>query len=171
MKVHLIGFMGSGKTTVGRLLADRLGLAFYDLDQLIEASQQKTVKEIFAEAGEPEFRRIERDLLAQTRFLADAVIATGGGTFTFDDNIAFIKSEGVSIFLDVPFETILGRIGDKGPTRPLFRDEASAQRLYQYRTKYYKMADHTIEIDPADTAEAVASRLADWLSSRFESKQ
>lgn len=159
MKIYLIGFMGAGKTTVGRLLAEQLSVPFYDLDQLIEAAQGRSVRDIFEQAGESEFRRIERDLLAKTRFLTDAVVATGGGTFTFDENVFFIKSEGVSVFLDAPFDVIDRRIADKAATRPLFRDRDSALRLYQYRARYYRMADHTIAIAPDERPEAVVARV------------
>ena len=159
MKFFLIGFMAAGKTTIGRLLAEKLGIPFYDLDQLIEASQGCTVREIFERAGEAEFRRIERDLLLKTRFLSDAVIATGGGTFTFEENVFFIKSEGTSIHLDVPFEVVKRRIGDKASTRPLFRDDESTLKLYQYRAKYYKMADRVVEISDNDPPESVVDRI------------
>jgi shikimate kinase len=158
MKIFLIGFMGCGKTTIGRLLAERLGVAFYDLDQLIEAAEGISVREIFERSGEAAFRSVERDLLRQTRFLSDAVIATGGGTFAFDDNVMFIKSEGISIHLSVPFEVIQQRIGEKAPTRPLFRDEEAALKLFQYRSKYYRMADRTFEVSEADTPDRIVAR-------------
>lgn len=159
MKIYLIGFMAAGKTTIGRILAERLSVPFYDLDQLIEAAQGCSVREIFERAGEVEFRRIERDLLVKTRFLADAVIATGGGTFTFEENVFFIKSEGMSVHLSVPFDVLKRRIGDKAPTRPLFRDDESTLKLYQYRAKYYKMADRVVEISENDPPEVVVDRI------------
>lgn len=159
MKVYLIGFMGAGKTTIGRLLAERLGIAFYDLDQLIEAAQGRSVREIFEMAGETDFRRVERDLLQKTHFLGPSVIATGGGTFTFDENVFFIKNEGISVHLDVSFDVIAGRIMGKAPTRPLFRDVESASRLYQYRSRYYRMADHSIIVEADETPESVVARI------------
>src|SRR5512139_1403831 len=99
MKVYLVGFMGAGKTTVGRELAARLDCPFFDLDELVEASENLRIKEIFAAHGEPYFRKRERDVLRATKHLDRAVIATGGGTFTFEENIQFIKAEGVSVYL------------------------------------------------------------------------
>ena len=95
MKIYLVGFMGSGKTTIGRELAARIDAPFFDLDELIESAEKMSIKEIFAQQGEPYFRKRERDLLRSTRHLESAVIATGGGTFTFDENIQFIQSEGL----------------------------------------------------------------------------
>ena len=101
--IVLVGFMGAGKTTVGRELAARLDVPFFDLDDLVEAAEKMSIKEIFAQHGEPYFRKRERDILRSTRHLEHGVIATGGGTFTFDDNIQFIQSEGLSVYLAAPY--------------------------------------------------------------------
>jgi shikimate kinase len=159
VKIYLIGFMGAGKTTVGRELAQRLGVPFFDLDEMVEASEGMSIKEIFAERGEPHFRKRERDLLLSTRYLENAVIATGGGTFTFEENIQFIKGEGFSAFLSAPFTVLRSRISDKAAERPLFRDDLATLELYQYRLKYYKMADLTLEIREDETTAELAERL------------
>lgn len=151
--------MGSGKTAVGREVASRLAMPFFDLDELVEASEQMSIKEIFAERGEPYFRKRERDLLRSTRLLEHGVVATGGGTFTFDDNIQFIKNEGLSVYLAVPYHVLKSRIGDKAAERPLFRDDAATHELYQNRLKYYKMSDLTLDIREEETLAEVASRL------------
>ena len=85
MKIYLIGFMGAGKTTVGRELASRLGCPFFDLDELVEAAEKMSIKDIFAQQGEPYFRRRAHDILRSTHYLEDAMIAIGDGTFTFED--------------------------------------------------------------------------------------
>ena len=118
MKIYLVGFMGAGKTTVGRELAARLDVPFFDLDDLVEAAEKMSIKEIFAQHGEPYFRKRERDILRSTKHLERAVIATGGGTFTFDDNIQFIQSEGCSVYLSAPYSLLRARIGDDWP--PLY---------------------------------------------------
>lgn len=159
MKVYLIGFMGAGKTTVGRELAQRLEVPFFDLDEMVEASEKMSIKEIFAERGEPYFRRRERDLLHSSQYLENAVIATGGGTFTFEDNIQFIKTAGYSIYLSAPFTVLRGRISDKAAERPLFRDDLATLELYQYRLKYYKMSDLTVDVRQDETSAEVAERL------------
>ncbi|HEX8153860.1 MAG TPA: shikimate kinase, partial [Thermoanaerobaculia bacterium] len=85
MKIYLVGFMGAGKTTIGRELASRIDTPFFDLDELVEAAEKTTIKELFATQGEPYFRKRERDILRSTKHLESAVVATGGGTFTFDE--------------------------------------------------------------------------------------
>lgn len=159
MKIYLIGFMGAGKTTVGRELASRIDAPFFDLDELIEAAEQTTIKDLFASRGEPYFRKRERDILRATRNLDLAVIATGGGTFTFDENIQFIQSEGLSVYLSAPYALLRARIGDKAAERPMFRDDLSAHELYANRIRYYRMADITIEVREEETPSEIVERL------------
>lgn len=158
MKIFLVGFMGSGKTTVGRELATRIDAPFFDLDELIEAAEKITIKEIFAQKGEPYFRKRERDLLRSTRHLESAVVATGGGTFTFDENIQFIQSEGLSVYLSAPYALLRSRIALKGD-RPLFRDDISTHELYANRIRYYRMADIAIDIREDETPVEIVERL------------
>ncbi|MBV8520402.1 MAG: shikimate kinase [Acidobacteria bacterium] len=158
MKIYLVGFMGSGKTTVGRELAARIDAPFFDLDDLIESSERMSVREIFAMHGEPYFRKRERDLLRSTKHLDAAVIATGGGTFTFDENIQFIQAEGLSVYLSAPYALLRARIGDKAD-RPLFRDDVSAHELYANRIRYYRMSDLTIEVREEETPAEIVERL------------
>jgi shikimate kinase len=159
MKIYLVGFMGAGKTTVGRELAARLGVPFFDLDELVEAAERLSIKEIFAQRGEPYFRKRERDILRSTRNLERAVIATGGGTFTFDDNIQFIQAEGISVYLSAPYSLLRARIGDKAAERPLFRDDDAAHELYGNRIRYYRMSDITVDMKDDDTPGEIAERL------------
>jgi shikimate kinase len=158
MKIFLVGFMGSGKTTVGRELASRIDAPFFDLDELIEAAEKMTIKEMFAQKGEPYFRKRERDLLRSTKHLESAVVATGGGTFTFDENIQFIQSEGLSIYLSAPYALLRARIGTK-EDRPLFRDDISTHELYANRIRYYRMADIAIDIREDETPVEIVERM------------
>lgn len=159
MKIYLVGFMGSGKTTIGRELATRIDAPFFDLDELVEAAEQMSIKEIFASRGEPYFRKRERDMLRSTRNLEAAVVATGGGTFTFDENIQFIQSEGLSVYLSAPYALLRARVGLKAADRPLFTDDLATHELYANRIRYYRMSDITLEIREEETPAEIVERL------------
>lgn len=171
MKIYLVGFMGAGKTSVGRALASSLSWPFFDLDELIEGSEGLAVKEIFSSFGEPHFRKREREILQTTKHLEYGVIATGGGTFTFEENLMFVRSEGFSIFLNPPFALLARRAEEKKEERPMFRDEMQARELYQQRLRSYKMADLTLDVREEDTvAELVARLLLDLPRDVFDAR-
>src|SRR3954454_23525020 len=111
--IYVVGFMGAGKTTVGRRLAHRLGWRFFDTDEEIEAAEKTTIAEIFAARGEAEFRRIESDVLRQhVRWIErgrPAVLALGGGAFTIPSNREMLANNGISLWLDCPFEIVKRR--------------------------------------------------------------
>lgn len=153
-RVYLVGFMGSGKTTAGRLLAGRRGVPFLDLDAAFESLTGTTIRETFETRGEAWFRTREAELLRGTADLPEGVIALGGGTFTFPENAEFVKAHGVSVFLDVPFAVLAERLAGKAD-RPLFRSVEQARALYEARLPSYRMADRTIVIGSNDRAEAV----------------
>jgi len=154
--VCLTGFMGSGKSTVGRMLAAQLAWHFVDLDSDIERHTGLPIAQIFEQKGEPVFRDIEHDCL--TRVLgwaserdARVVLALGGGTFAQPRNAALIHNVdspargGIAVvWLDCVIELLLQRCVLMGD-RPLFRDEASFRRLYQERLPFYRQADYRIE--------------------------
>jgi shikimate kinase len=159
MKIYLVGFMGSGKTTVGRELAARIEAPFFDLDEMIESAENLSIKDIFAQHGEPYFRKRERDILKSTKHLDAAVVATGGGTFTFEENIQFIQSVGLSIYLAAPYALLRARIDLKSEDRPLFRDDLSTHELLASRLRYYRMSDITIEVREEETPAEIVERL------------
>ncbi len=144
MHLYLIGFMGSGKSYTGRQLAKKLKLDFVDLDDLIEERAEKTIAEIFAEEGEMNFRLMESAALKSIGSQDDLVIACGGGTPCFLDNMDWILADGLSIFLDTPIPMLLERLKPELEKRPLlqgkneeelslFLEEKIAERLPFYR--------------------------------------
>ncbi len=166
MKIYLVGFMGAGKTTVGRELAARIDAPFFDLDELIVAAEKLSIKDIFVTRGEAYFRKRERDVLRSTHYLERAIIATGGGTFTFDENVQFIQQEGLSVYLAAPYALLRSRIEVKGD-RPLFRDDFATLELFTNRLRYYKMSDVTLEIREQETPSEIVERLVLELPKNF----
>ncbi len=160
-KIYLVGFMAAGKTTVARALASRLGWRADDVDELIEARERRTVAEIFAQRGEPYFRVLERDILRLLLPLRHLVVATGGGTFMDPDNRAAMNLDGMSVWLDVPFEELVARIPADG-RRPLAADRSQLERLYAIRQAAYANAGIRIDAGGAPPDE-VAERIIEAL--------
>jgi shikimate kinase len=148
--VYLTGFMGSGKTTVARVLADRLGWDFIDLDAEIEATEETTIAQLFESRGEPEFRRIEKEALKKVMRRVEcgmpSVVALGGGTFAELVNRGLLEDHGIVIWLDCSFETVERRIIE-ADSRPLARDPDRFRRLYEERRAAYGLADYRIDAD------------------------
>ena len=140
--IILCGFMGCGKSTIGNLLSKKTGMSFIDLDKYIEKKENKTVAEIFADNGEDYFRQLERDASKELSQKKSLVIATGGGTLTFQENVDAFKTSGKIVLLDVPVEVVSERLqGDT--TRPLLNrpDKEKAMReLYEKRMPLYQNA-------------------------------
>ncbi len=140
--IFLTGFMGAGKSTVGRELASLLQWEFVDLDDRIEQRAGKTIPKIFTLRGEPYFRQLEHDVLQtimNARF-ANSIIALGGGTIAHPPNIPLLaSSQSPLVFLDAPFEELLARCG-RSTNRPLFRTQQDFRTLYQQRLPYYCQA-------------------------------
>lgn len=145
MNIALCGFMGCGKTCIGRELAKTTGRKLVDTDELIEKEQKVTISQIFAEHGEDYFRELEFEMCKKAAEMKDAVISTGGGAMTFQRNVDAIKKGATVVFLDTDFETICKRVGD-GATRPLFKNRENAKRLYDERKeKYLNAADIVVD--------------------------
>jgi shikimate kinase len=158
-KIYLVGFMAAGKTTVARALADRLGWRAEDVDELIEARERRSVADIFARAGEPYFRTVEREILKILLPLRHVVIATGGGTFVEPDNRAAINLDGLSVWLDVPFDVVLSRVPADG-RRPLATDRTQMERLFATRRAAYGQAHVHVEVGDA-SADEIAEQIMD----------
>jgi len=164
--VVLVGFMGAGKTSVGRELGQHLGWRFVDLDDRIQARERCTVAEIFRSSGEEEFRRAEHDALRELLNQVAGerlVIAVGGGAFARPENIALLeKSMAMTIFLDASADELWRRCGEDPAERPLRRDEVEFRQLYESRRARYLEAK--VHIDTAgkqvsDIAKEIASSL------------
>ncbi len=160
--LYLVGFMASGKTTIGALLADELGWDFTDLDQDIVSAQGAEIVEIFDTLGEEEFRKTEhaciRKRVGQIERGKPMVVALGGGTFVSEVIREFLTENGVTVWLDCPFERVSRRI--QGSThRPLARDLEKFKQLYHDRCAAYEKAEYRIEIESDDPAAVVAAIL------------
>jgi shikimate kinase len=154
--VFLVGFMGSGKSTVGKALAARLGVPFVDLDEQIELRAGTQIREIFRNYGEARFRRLECDELRRAATTADGVVALGGGAFCSDENQAIVRAAGVSVWLEVPIGVLIRRCsGD--PSRPLATGRQEMSRLLEVRRTFYEAAD--IRVDGDAEVDAVVEEI------------
>jgi shikimate kinase len=158
--LFLAGFMGSGKTTVGRILADELGWEFVDLDAIIEAQEHMPISQIFAERGEEAFRRLEHEALREQTRAAERgkprVVAMGGGAYAQESNRTLLEPMGTVVWLDAPVELLRARI-EHEQHRPLARDAARFAELFQARRASYALAD--FQVDAAAEPATVATRV------------
>lgn len=162
-RIFLIGYMGAGKTTVGKMLARRLGLSFIDLDGYIESRYLRTVGQLFDEKGENVFRQIECNLLREVAEFENVLVSTGGGTPCFYDNIEFINRAGKSVYLKVSVEELLDRLEVCKHSRPLLRNKTREElRMFitenlQKREPFYNKASLVFEAEKLDTDKDVQS--------------
>ena len=160
--LYLVGFMASGKTTVGAHLAQRLGWGFIDVDSEIERHEGRTVASIFLDDGEESFRH--REAVAIQRYVDQIqsgiprVIALGGGAFIQERNFQLLKDNGITVWLDCPIEIVHQRLGDDA-SRPLAADRSKLARLYEDRRPLYSRADFRVEVAD-DDVDSVVTRIA-----------
>lgn len=161
-RILLIGFMAAGKTTLGKALARDLGLQFVDLDHYIESRYRCTVSQLFADRGEETFRQIERNMLHEVAEFEDIIIATGGGTPCFYDNMEYMNAQGTTVFLKASADVIHTRLTIARVQRPLVAGKTSDE-LHQYitdmlarRLPYYTRAHHTFCADHLENTTQVA---------------
>lgn len=130
-RIFLIGYMGSGKTTIGKLLAEQLNYSFVDMDAHIEGKQFKSVSQIFAERGEAEFRILEQQCLHEVGQFENVIISTGGGAPCFFDNIDFMNAQGLTVYLKLTPEQLKERLeSSKANKRPLLADRKGEELLH-----------------------------------------
>lgn len=169
MKIFLLGMPLSGKSTLGKALAGQLEINFYDLDKLIEATEIKSVGEIFLAHGEEYFRMLERNALEEVlNREEDFILACGGGTPCFYNNIELINHAGLSIFLDVPLQTLCERALTQRTERPLLKTEhaedikSKLSNLFDERIGIYQQAHYTISgsnITPAQIIDLIKFKM------------
>lgn len=160
LNIYLIGMMGSGKTTVGELLAKELEYRFLDTDAIISAVSEKSINQIFAEDGEDEFRQLESDVLQEVSAYLYTVIATGGGIILRQQNWSHLR-DGMVVWLNVPINVLVQRLKDDD-TRPLLKREELQTKLtslYQQRKSLYQQADITIEVEENDNPNDIVKKI------------
>jgi shikimate kinase len=161
--IYLVGFMGCGKSTIGRALADELGWTFCDLDNEVERATGLSISEIFETRGEPEFRVIEAEALRRHVHTVQSgrpqVISLGGGAFIREDNFELVSNNGVTVWIDCPFDVIERRVAAE-THRPLARDPVQLRNLFEIRQPAYARADFRVAVEEGDTRAAVSRVLA-----------
>jgi shikimate kinase len=170
-RIYLMGFMGSGKSGLGAKLARRLQYEFRDLDALITEREGRAVTEIFAESGEAYFRKAETEVLHGTGTYERTLIALGGGTPCFGQNMDWISRNGWSIYLRIPVDTLLGRLRKRKDSRPLLASlndddmRAYIERTLEQRRPYYERADVILDAENL-TPEQSEAALRGWLQNQ-----
>ena len=160
-RIILVGYMGSGKTTVGKALSKETGMMFYDLDWYIESRMRKTVSEIFAERGEEAFRKIEYNMLHEVAEFEDVIISCGGGTPCFFDNMDYLNQQGDVVYLKATPETLYKHLLMAKVERPLLKGK-SPEELIAYITEhlkerepFYQKARHTVDVTLLDNYDKI----------------
>ena len=161
-RIILIGYMGSGKTTVGKALSKETGMMFYDLDWYIESRMRKTVSQIFAERGEEGFRQIEYNMLHEVAEFEDVIISCGGGTPCFFDNMDYLNQQGDVVYLKATPETLYKHLMMAKVERPLLKDK-SPEELIAYitehlkeRSPFYEKARYSLDVNVLDNYDKIA---------------
>ena len=165
-RIILVGYMGSGKTTVGKALSKETGMMFYDLDWYIESRMRKSVSQIFAERGEEGFRKIEYNMLHEVAEFEDVIISCGGGTPCFFDNMDYLNQQGDVIYLKATPETLYKHLLMAKIERPLLKGK-SAEELIAYitehlkeRSPFYEKARHVLDVNVLDEYDKIQTSVA-----------
>jgi shikimate kinase len=162
MNIYLVGFMGTGKSSVGCMLAKRKKWGFVDLDELIELQQQRRIVDIFAKDGEAYFRKIEKKVLKQAATQDKFVVACGGGIVLDQQNIKLMKKTGTIVCLSATCETILKRVSSSThrPILNVAKPRERIEHLLKMRAPYYMQADKTIDTSRYSVKEVVGKIIA-----------
>ena len=160
-RIILIGYMGAGKTTIGKALSKELGIIFYDLDWYIESRMRKTVSEIFAERGEEGFRKIEYNMLHEVAEFEDVIISCGGGTPCFFDNMDYMNQQGQVVYLKAEPEVLYKHLQMAKVERPLLKGKSKEELLtfikeqLDKREPFYTKARYTLDVSLMDNYDKI----------------
>ena len=160
-RIILIGYMGSGKTTVGKALSKETGMMFYDLDWYIESRMHKTVSQIFAEKGEEGFRKIEYNMLHEVAEFEDVIISCGGGTPCFFDNIDYMNQQGQVVYLKASPEVLHKHLLMGKGERPLLKGKSEEELItfireqLEKREPFYSKARYTVDVSLLDNYDKI----------------
>ena len=165
-RIILIGYMGSGKTTVGKALSKETGMMFYDLDWYIESRMRKTVSQIFAEKGEEGFRKIEYNMLHEVAEFEDVIISCGGGTPCFFDNMDYLNQQGDVVYLKATPETLHKHLLMAKIERPLLKGKNTEELIayitehLEQREPFYQKARYTLDVNVLDDYDKIITIVA-----------
>lgn len=160
-RIILIGYMGAGKTTVGKQLADNLGLMFYDLDWYITSRMHRTVAQIFEKSGEEGFRKMEHNMLHEVAEFENVVLSCGGGTPCFFDNMDYLNQQGETVYLKATPEVLYAHLKMGKTVRPLLLNktpeevEAFVKEQLAQREPYYLKAKHVLDVNLLDSYDKI----------------
>jgi shikimate kinase len=160
-RIIFIGYMGAGKTTVGKALSKELGIPFYDLDWYIQSRMRKTVAQLFAERGEEGFRQVEYNMLHEVAEFENVIISCGGGTPCFFDNIDYMNGQGETVYLKATPEVLYGHLKMGKSVRPLLVGKTENELLtfieqqLSVREPYYMKAKHVLDVSLMDDYEKI----------------
>lgn len=165
-RIIIVGYMGAGKTTVGKALAKELGVPFYDLDWYIESRRRMTVPQIFAERGEEGFRKIEHAMLHEVAEFEDIVLSCGGGTPCFFDNIDYLNQQGQVVYLKASPEVLYKHLLMGKTVRPILQGKSEEELLafireqLEQREPFYSKAQYTLDVNLLDDYEKIKISVA-----------
>lgn len=164
MRIIIIGFMGVGKTTIGKNIAEKLNMKFIDMDEELERREKYTIPEIFNNNGETYFRMIETKLLNELVTKDNLIISTGGGIVTIEENCEILKKEEKVIFLDANLETIINHISNEIDQRPLLKNSLDLNKtisdlLNKRKDKYKEISDVVIDVNNKNIEEVISQIL------------
>lgn len=161
IRIIIIGYMGAGKTTVGKALSKDLGIPFYDLDWYIENRMRKTIKQIFDERGEEGFRKIEHNMLHEVAEFENIILSCGGGTPCFYDNMDYLNQQGETVYLKATPEVLYGHLKIGKSVRPLLLNKTPEEvqefikEQLKYREPFYAKAKKTLDVNLLDNFEKI----------------